>query len=275
MTQQEHHYVLGRDEEETGRLKAQNELWQPVTDRFLDRLEIPSGARVAELGCGPGFMLESLRRRAGEGGRVEAYDGAGHWLSLIDSRSAELGWENVSTAEADLRVLELEEGAYDLIFSRWVFSFLPDPEAIIARLSKALKPGGVIAIEDYNHHGVSSYPHSDGFVAVIEATRQMYFGQGGDPFVAGRLPIAMSAAGLELCDLEPTVLAGGPESGVFQWAHRFFTSESQLDNMQELGGLSDEDRALFLKEWPVVCATPGAMFYSPILMDVAAKRPLA
>ena len=220
-------------------------------------------------------MLESLRRRAGEGGRVEAYDGAGHWLSLIDSRSAELGWENVSTAEADLRVLELEEGAYDLIFSRWVFSFLPDPEAIIARLSKALKPGGVIAIEDYNHHGVSSYPHSDGFVAVIEATRQMYFGQGGDPFVAGRLPIAMSAAGLEFCDLEPTVLAGGPESGVFQWAHRFFTSESQLDNMQELGGLSDEDRALFLKEWPVVCATPGAMFYSPILMDVAAKRPLA
>ena len=275
MTQQEHHYVLGRDEEETGRLKAQNELWGPITDRFLDRLELPSGGRVAELGCGPGLMLESLRRRVGETGRIEAYDGAGHWLSLIDSRSAELGWENVSTFEADLRELELEEGAYDLIFSRWVFSFLPDPEAIIARLSKALKPGGVIAIEDYNHHGVSSYPHSDGFVAVIEATRQMYFGQGGDPFVAGRLPIAMSAAGLELCDLEPTVLAGGPESGVFQWAHRFFTSPSQLDNIQERGGLSDDDRALFQKEWPVVCATPGAMFYSPILMDVAAKRPLA
>ena len=275
MTQQEHHYVLGRDEEETGRLKAQNELWGPITDRFLDRLELPSGGRVAELGCGPGLMLQSLRRRVGEAGQIEAYDGAGHWLSLIDSRAAELGWENVSTFEADLRELVLEEGAYDLIFSRWVFSFLPDPEAIIARLSKALKPGGVIAIEDYNHHGVSSYPHSDGFVAVIEATRQMYFGQGGDPFVAGRLPIAMSAAGLELCDLEPTVLAGGPESGVFQWAHRFFTSPSQLDNMQERGGLSDDDRALFQKEWPVVCATPGAMFYSPILMDVAAKRPLA
>lgn len=275
MTEQEHHYVLGRDDEETGRLAAQNALWGPITEGFLDRLNIPKGARIAELGCGPGLMLESLRRRAGVNGQIEAYDGAAHWLSSIDSRAAEKDWENVSTFEADLCDFELEEGAYDLIFSRWVFSFLPDPEAIIARLSKALKPGGILAIEDYNHHGVSSFPHSDGFVAVIEATRQMYFGQGGDPFVAGRLPIAMSAAGLELCDLNPTVLAGGPESGVFQWAHRFFTSESQLDNMQELGGLSDADRALFKEEWPVVCATPGAMFYSPIFMDVAAKRPLA
>ncbi|MDE0892296.1 MAG: methyltransferase domain-containing protein [Planctomycetota bacterium] len=275
MTEQEHHYVLGRDEEETGRLKAQNDLWGPVTERFLDRLDIPEGARIAELGCGPGLMLESLRARAGADGCVEAYDASPDWLTLIGTRAEALGWKNVSTHEVDIRNLELEEGAYDLIFSRWVFSFLPDPEGIIARLSRALKPGGVLAIEDYNHHGVSSYPHSDGFVAVIEATRQMYFGQGGDPFVAGRLPIAMSSAGLELCDLEPTVLAGGPESGVFQWAHRFFTAESQLDNMQERGGLSDEDRALFKKEWPVVCATPGAMFYSPILMDVAGRRPFS
>ena len=275
MTQQEHHYVLGRDDEETGRLAAQNALWGPITDGFLDRLNIPKGARIAELGCGPGLMLGSLRERTGAEGCVEAYDAAADWLTLIDARSTELGWENVSTSEADLRSLELEEGAYDLIFSRWVFSFLPDPEGIIARLSKALKPGGVLAIEDYNHHGVSTYPHSDGFVAVIEATRQMYFGQGGDPFVAGRLPIAMSAAGLELCDLNPTVLAGGPSSDVFQWAHRFFTAETQLDNMQERGGLSDEDRALFKEEWAVVCSTPGAMFYSPILMDVAGRRPLS
>jgi SAM-dependent methyltransferase len=273
MPQREHHYVLGRDDEETSRLNAQNELWSPITNGFLDRLDIPVGARIAELGCGPGLMLSSLRERAGDGGSVEAYDASADWLEHIDARSAELGWENVSTGAADLRDIELEEGAYDLLFSRWVFSFLPDPEVIIGRLSRALKPGGILAIEDYNHHGVSSYPHSAGFVAVIEATRQMYYGQGGDPFVAGRIPIGMRAAGLELCDLEPTVLAGGPGSSVFQWAHDFFTSESQLDNMQERGGLTDGDRALFKEEWPVVCATPGAMFYSPILMDVAGQRP--
>ena len=37
-------------------------------DLFLDRLEIPAGARCAELGCGPGLVLGALRERAGHAG---------------------------------------------------------------------------------------------------------------------------------------------------------------------------------------------------------------
>ena len=146
-------------------------------------------------------------------------------------------------------------------------------DAQLARLAKALKPGGVLAIEDYNHHGVSAYPHSAGFWAIIEATRAMYKSEGGDAFVAGRVLPAMAAAGLELVDLTPNVLAGGPETAVFQWGHDFFNSESQLDHMQARGGLTDADRALFHEQWPKLCATPGAMFYSPILLDAAGRRP--
>ena len=76
MAQGEHHYVLGRDDAETTRLQAQHDLWSPVTEAFLDRLEIPAGARCAELGCGPGLVLGALRERAGEGGAVEAVDAA-------------------------------------------------------------------------------------------------------------------------------------------------------------------------------------------------------
>jgi hypothetical protein len=83
----------------------------------------------------------------------------------------------------------------------------------------------------------------------------------------------MAAAGLELVDVVPTVLCGGPGSEVFQWGHEFFTSAQQLDEMQARGGLSDGDRAQFLEEWEGICATPGAMFYSPIVLDVAGRRP--
>jgi len=272
MAQGEHHYVLGRNDEETARLQAQHDLWSPVTESFLDRLEIPAGARCAELGCGPGLVLDALRERAGTEGSVEAIDGSADWLVRIDERIAENGWANVTTRHADLRELELEDGAYDLLFARWVFSFLPDPEAIITRLAKALAPGGVLAIEDYNHYGVSAYPHSEGFWAIIQATRAMYASEGGDAFVAGRVPPAMASAGLELVDLTPNVLAGGPGSAVFQWGHDFFNSDSQLDNMQARGGLSDADRALFQEQWPKLCDTPGAMFYSPIVLDAAGRR---
>ncbi|MCH2103048.1 MAG: methyltransferase domain-containing protein [Planctomycetes bacterium] len=273
MAEAEHNYVLGRDEEETERLASQHALWGPITEAFLNRLDLPDGARIAELGCGPGLVLPALRERAGAGGSVLAIDGSEDWLVAIDAKVEAEGWDNVTTLHADLRELELEEGAYDLLFSRWVFSFLADPESIIARLSKALAPGGYLAIQDYNHHGVSAYPHSDGFWAVIQATRNMYTSEGGDPFVAGRVPPALAAAGLELYDVTPNVLAGGPGTAVFQWGHDFFSSDSQLDNMQACGGLTDEDRALFKEEWPKLCATPGAMFYSPYLLDAAGRRP--
>ena len=39
MAQGEHHYVLGSDDAETARLQAQQDLWGPVTEAFLDRLE--------------------------------------------------------------------------------------------------------------------------------------------------------------------------------------------------------------------------------------------
>lgn len=266
------HYVLGRNEEETGRLARQHELWGPVTDAFLDRVGVPVGGRVAELGCGPGLMLGSLVERVGDEGSVEAMDASGEWLGWIGERARRAGWENLETRRVDLRELELEEGAYDVLFARWVFSFLPDVEEVVARLARALKPGGVMMIEDYNHYGVSAYPRSEGFERMIESTRAMYRSEGGDPFVAGRVPVAMAAAGLDLVDVTPTVKCGGPGSGVFQWGHDFFTSAQQLDAMQARGGLSDGDRALFLKEWERICATPGAMFYSPIVLDVAGRR---
>ena len=237
MAQAEHHYVLGRDDEEARRLEAQHALWGSVTEAFLARLKLPKGARVAELGCGPGLVLPALRERVGEDGSVLAIDGAADWLVGIDARIAAEEWGNVETMHADLRTVELEDGSYDLLFSRWVFSFLPDPEGIIQRLSKALAPGGVLAIQDYNHYGVSAYPHSDGFWAIIDATRAMYASEGGDAFVAGRVPPAMAGAGLELVDLTPNVIAGGPSTEVFQWGHDFFNTRQKASSKRQAWGV--------------------------------------
>ena len=108
MAEAEHNYVLGRDEEETERLASQQALWGPITEAFLDRLDLPDGARVAELGCGPGLVLPALRERAGAGGSVLAIDGSEDWLVAIDAKVEAEGWENVTTLHADLRELELD-----------------------------------------------------------------------------------------------------------------------------------------------------------------------
>jgi SAM-dependent methyltransferase len=164
----------------------------------------------------------------------------------------------------------LVDGSYDVVLARWILSFLPDPRAVIARLARLLKPGGVLAIQDYNHEGISLFPESEGFRAVVRATRALWASRGGDMWVAARLPGVFRADGLALVDYTPTVLAGGPSSGVFRWADSFFPVHSE--NMVRAGLLTAAERERFLAEWAARLADPDATFFSPILLDVAGRK---
>ncbi len=79
------------------------------------------------------------------------------------------------------------------------------------------------------------------------------------------------AGGLDLFDYRPTVLCGGPGSPAFRWADAFFPTHSE--GMVAAGGLTSADRERFLREWAEHLADPGAVFFTPILMDVAARLP--
>lgn len=263
-------YVLGTSEHELERLRFQNTVWGPVTERFLDRVGVPAGARVLDVGTGPGFALAALRERVGEGGSITALDAAEDWTRHLEGELEARGWNNVILQRGDVRECDLESEGYDFIFMRWVLSFLPDPAALIQRLAGCLAPGGRLAIQDYNHEGLSLFPESAGFVSVVQATRDYVAGEGGDLWVASRLPGYMRSAGLELVDYTPNVLCGGPDSPAFQWAHRFFPYH--VARMVEAGVLSEADRSLFDREWRERREDPDAVFFSPIVMDCAGKR---
>jgi len=265
-------YVLGTGEHELERLRFQNQVWGPVTERFLDRVGVPPGARVLDVGTGPGFALAGLRERIGEGGVLTALDAAEDWTEHLEREIESRGWRNVTRVSGDVRELELEPGGYDFVFMRWVLSFLPDAAGVVERLARCLAPGGCLAIQDYNHEGLSLFPESPGFVSAVQGTRDLVASQGGDLWVAARLPGALRAAGLEVVDYTPNVLCGGPESPAFRWADRFFPYH--VARMVEAGVLSGADRDRFDREWSEHRENPDAVFFSPIVMDCAGRRPV-
>ena len=264
-------YVLETGEREIERLGFQHEVWSPITERFLDRLSIPLGARVLDLGCGPGFVLESLARRVGKGGSVVAFDESPRWIEHLRSRSWPANSARIEIVEQRMEAAQFKANSFDLIFARWVLSFPPDVETTVRRLGQALVPGGVLAIEDYQHEGISLYPDSPGFRAAIRATRALYKSRGGDAFVAGSLPGWMRAAGLELIDMTPNVICGGPQSQAFRWAGKFFPHYSLM--LVEQGLLQADERERFLAEWGSAEKNPDAMFFSPMVVDIAARKP--
>jgi SAM-dependent methyltransferase len=263
-------YPLGTADAELERLRFQHEVWGATTRAFLDRLDVRSGWRVLDLGCGPGFVTLELAERVGPSGEVVALDESPRWIDHLEEEAQRRGLQNVRTVRARIQDATLEAGRFDLIFARWVLSFLPEPGAVVGRLAGTLKPGGAFAFQDYNHEGISLFPESEGFRAVVRATRAMYAEAGGDTWVAGRTRAIFRQAGLATESVVSNVLAGGPDSPAFRWAGRFFPHFSET--MESKGFLTGEERHMFLAEWADRESDPDAMFFSPIVVDAVGRK---
>jgi trans-aconitate 2-methyltransferase len=109
---------------------------QTWADALLDRLELRGDETVLDAGCGSGRVTLKLLDRLPDG-HVIAVDGA---PSMVGEARALLG-DRATVLQSDLVELELD-APVDAVFSSAVFHWIPDHDALFARLFAALRPGG-------------------------------------------------------------------------------------------------------------------------------------
>jgi ubiquinone/menaquinone biosynthesis C-methylase UbiE len=263
-------YLLGINQTELDRLRFQHTVWKPVTDRFFDRLGVSAGWRCLDVGAGPGFVAMDLRDRVGEEGTITVLEPSQFYLDWFRSEVSARGWKNVAFVHESVDQADLPREQFDLLYIRWVMSFISDPEQFLLPLVAALKPGGIIAVQDYYYEGLSLFPRGGAFEMMPDVVREYYKRNGGDAYVAGSLPALFRKHGLSVIDFTPVCLAGGPESGVMEWAHRFFTVHTQA--MVDKGIVSQADGDAMVADWMAHRQNPDSLFFSPIVVDVAARR---
>ncbi|HEY2299291.1 MAG TPA: methyltransferase domain-containing protein [Jatrophihabitans sp.] len=129
--------------EERARLAGLESLWDPGTRAVLTQARALEGARVLEAGAGGGSVVEWLAMQVGDQGRVVAAD--------LDVRFVEpMRSEVVEVAHLDLVADVVPQAEFDVVHSRLVLEHLADRDAVLAKLVKALRPGGTLVIEDYD-----------------------------------------------------------------------------------------------------------------------------
>src|SRR5689334_9502400 len=152
-------YLLGMSAAEIDRLRRQHETWQADTEHVWRRAGFRAGHTIVDLGCGPGFTSLALAAWVGPTGRVVAVDAS---AVATDHLRATLTLEpraNVEIVTHDVCALDLRPWKPHGLFARWLFSFLPAPEEIVARLAANLEPGTTVAAMDYwNYRAISSQP---------------------------------------------------------------------------------------------------------------------
>lgn len=112
---------------------------QPVwfTDYLWKMHGVPPDARhILSIGCGSGLELLFLAARCPQA-RITAID----WVDNLSPRIAQV--TGVKFVAGDLnRIMEILEGGFDIVFSNHVLEHFYEPEVMLDRLRRLLRPGG-------------------------------------------------------------------------------------------------------------------------------------
>ncbi len=263
-------YLLGASQAELDRLRFQHTVWGYLTRSFWDRLQVKPGWRCLDVGAGPGFVAVDLSEYLGPHGEVTLLEPAENFLDYFSHEEAQkmkCNWKLIKGTVADA-TLPVEE--YDFIFVRWVIAFVAEPEAFLKKLLASLKPGGIIAFQDYYYEGLSLYPKGGPFDGMPDVVRRYYHSVGGDPYVTGKLPAWFRKQSLTTIDYTPQARAGGHDSDLLEWAYRFFSIHLPL--MAQKGLITEQEARELINDMEQHKQNEDALFFSPLLIDVAARK---
>ena len=98
------------------------------------------------------------------------------------------------------------------MYGRFVLSHMIDPVEVAALMVAAVRPGGVVAVEDTHIAGAACFPPSGAFERTNELYSALVRSRGGDPDIGLRLAGILGAVGLVDLDVsvvQPAAVRGG------------------------------------------------------------------
>jgi SAM-dependent methyltransferase len=216
-------------EEERIRLAGLEDALDPGTRAHLNRLGVGPGTRCLEVGAGGGSVALWLAEQVAPDGVVVAVDLETDFLEAEAASRPCLELLRLDVTSEDL------PSGFDVVHARWLVEWLPDKPRALRRMVHALRPGGVLLIEEPDFVTIfeAADPPSIRMVmraamAHLEATCpvEVTYGrravadlaaaglmdvhaEGRCPIVAGGSPLAVNFLRLTVEKLREPVLASG------------------------------------------------------------------
>ena len=210
-------YPLGYSEREARRLADQGALLEELTADVLRRAGLQQGMRVLDLGCGVGDVSFLAARMVGTGGAVLGVDQASSSVDTARHRAASLGLGHARFEVADLRAFDTQE-TFDALIGRLVLMYLPDPAATLRRLARRVRPGGVVAFQEYDLSQVQAVPRSPLFAKVRQWLLAGFAAGGAETDMGTRLYTTFLRAGLPPPGMSAAAMvACGPSSPGYEY----------------------------------------------------------
>jgi len=130
-------------------LKESYPLREPLLRDVIRALELPTGSRGLDVGCGIGQPSLLLAEAVGPAGQVTGFDQSLEFLLQAEELVKRSGFSNqISFRQGDVHHLPFDDEEFDWIWSVDCVGYpgVGDPLPLVRELARVVKPGGKLAL---------------------------------------------------------------------------------------------------------------------------------
>lgn len=121
-------------------------------EKVVDALDIRPGMRVADFGCGHGYYTIPFAKRAGEKGKIYAFDVQEAAIEAVRSHARLNHCANVEARRVNLeedRATGLQDNTVDLVCIANILFQAEDKSALVREAHRILIPNGIVAVIEW------------------------------------------------------------------------------------------------------------------------------
>jgi SAM-dependent methyltransferase len=172
-------YAIHTDEE-CERLEAQA-LLADVSDH-VRHVPAQPGMRILDAGCGSGSMARAMAKAA-SGSAVVGIDLRDRYIDYARKRAEAEGLRNLTFETADVRDLGFADGAFDIIWTKYLLQWVADPMRAMREFARVLKPGGLLVSANFDGFAITNEPPDP----AIQPMMEFVFKGLVDPFIGRKM----------------------------------------------------------------------------------------
>ena len=184
---------------------------------------IVPGARVADVGCGPGAALLAMAGVVGPTGLVVGVDADPVAVTTAQRLVASSGIEHASVVLGVADRTGLAPGGFDVVVMRHVLAHNGGrEEAIVRHLAELVRPQGCVYLVDVEMTAMRTLGAPPDALDLADRYVQLHRQRGNDPQIGLRLGELLRSAGLTVLDHSGTFSVIAPPPGLRPpaWAAR-------------------------------------------------------
>ncbi|KAI1339040.1 methyltransferase [Xylariaceae sp. FL0016] len=133
-----------------------------MLETYVTKAGLEDGMRILDLGCGWGsgalYFAEVLPKA-----QITAFSNSRTQKEYIDSQAQKKGLSNLTVITGDAADYEFEGESFDRVVSIEMFEHMKNYEQLMAKVARALKPGGKLFVHIFAHK-TTPYDYEEGWM---------------------------------------------------------------------------------------------------------------